>query len=676
MSIALRNLFSLTPPASRRNSLTAVQSNPSVSSVKRTTELSIKIGVGALKRIAALLLSDAITICHIAETKSKATHGVVFRCANQLPYAGRMELSDVSGAFLARAVRTYPKSTPAYQTLERAIFHILKATTINDLLSAIDSLFAIIKPLNQHFISNNDPRVEQTYFRKLLTDTHLILKWEQDLGIGYVDAVGNMLHRLRSEKRLCSSVEVLALYVGYKRMMNGQSAMSSHNSRTARCLGTPGFRFCAQTYMSLTDPGDGHIFGTTRKQDWMRGVIVHVEHLERPGHLPRRECESYRIPSIVDFGRVRLHVGSAAPTTYYVGRMMRDGGNFDQDLIKVVNTVSAAATAAFAAGSAECKVSMDGLTTSQMVTYMRALSAHTTRAPNRQYFSCAFNINNPVCDNMHPYSRDVPRMLTNMMDIGRRGIKIAALGGFDKITWDGASDEYPSKCIIERLGFCNALELVHLAHEAGFVTYFSAGFKMHQIANAVLTGVDAIGIGGAQVLRYMDHETGMHGPYMEENIDEILSHRDTAERSLRGRGVALLCRLDRMYYEGSISETLNRRREKLYTALAEQRHGCIKRAIKKCSAVAELSHDGEAPFTGQARRLIAAERPVLKSFARDNQQWADFVQMILKCVAYGSEQEVYEEYLSPPWSTWRAAYRAAEDTKREHLYLAKALLDL
>ncbi|KAJ3153585.1 hypothetical protein HDU89_000627 [Geranomyces variabilis] len=583
MSIALRNVFSLTPPASRRNSLAAVQhSDSSPSSAKQSTELSIKIGIGALRHIAALLLSDAITVCHIVETNKKAKDGAVFRSANQLPYAGRMEPSDVCGAFLARAVRVYPRATPAYQTLERAIYHTLEATTIEALISAIDSLFAIVQPLDQHFIAKADPPVEQSYFRKIVTDTHLILKWEQNLGIGYFDAVGNMLHCLRSEKRLCSSVEVLALYVGYKRMMNGQSAMSSHNSRTARCLGTSGFRACAQTHMSLTDPGDGHIFGTTRKQEWMTGAIIHVEHLERPGHLARRECESYRISSIVDFGRVRLHVGSAAPTTYYVGRMMRDGGNFDQDLIKVVNTVAASATAAFAAGAAECKVSMDGLTTSQMVTYMRALSAHTMRAPNRQFFSCAFNINTPICDNVHPYSLGMPRTLTNMMDIGRRGIEIAALGGFDKITWDGASDEYPSKCIIERLGFGNALELVHLAHKAGFVTYFSAGFKMHQIADAVLTGVDGIGIGGAQVL------------------------------------------------------------SREHNALAEQGDDYIKRAIKKSSAVAELSHDGEAPFTGQARRLIAAEQPLLKSFAKDNQQRADFVQMILKCIAYGSEQEVYE----------------------------------
>ena len=62
---------------------------------------------------------------------------------------------------------------------------------------------------------------------------------------------------------------------------------------------------------------------------------MHVEHLERPNHLPRENIESYRIPSIIDFARVRLHVGSSAPTTYFVGRAVKDSGNFHEDFLKV-----------------------------------------------------------------------------------------------------------------------------------------------------------------------------------------------------------------------------------------------------------------------------------------------------------------------------------------------------
>lgn len=298
-------------------------------------------------------------------------------------------------------------------------------------------------------------------------------------------------------------------------------------------MGTVGFRQDAQTYVSLTDPGDGHVFGTTRKSRWMKGAIVHVERqyafrfyrelpyslywtdLERPQNLPREAIESYRIPSILDFARVRMHTGAEAPNTYFVGRALKDsrGGEFGHDFIKVVNTISSAATAAFQLGSAECKVAMDGLKASQMVAYMRALAAHTLRN-HRQYFSAAFNLNNPLVDDLQPNPDGTPRIIADQLAIGHRGIDLALLGGFDKCTWDGAADSYPSHCVVLQLGFQNSLELVHRAHSLGLTTYMSAGFKLHNIRDAVLSGVDGIGIGGAQILRYMDSVSGMHGPYV------------------------------------------------------------------------------------------------------------------------------------------------------------------
>ena len=57
--------------------------------------------------------------------------------------------------------------------------------------------------------------------------------------------------------------------------------MESNNIAEAkgafRFLGTVGFRSHSQTYVSLTDPGEGHIFGTTRRSRWMAGAIVHNE---------------------------------------------------------------------------------------------------------------------------------------------------------------------------------------------------------------------------------------------------------------------------------------------------------------------------------------------------------------------------------------------------------------
>ncbi|KAI8917516.1 hypothetical protein DFJ77DRAFT_531000 [Powellomyces hirtus] len=665
---SLRQLFAPTPPASIRSM--SMSSFP----VERGNELSVRMSVGVLKRVAIWILSDCISLCHIAEAKANANHGVMFKSENQLPYAGRMDLDDVCSAFLSRASKVYPKRSDQYKNLEEIIVNIVEASTIHEVISAFGSLIARTRAIDdQHVLTSSDNIVENNYFQRTLTDTHVILAWDSSLGARFTDAVGNMLRKIRSEARLCSAHELLATYLAYHKMATENIQSASNAPDVARFLGTSGFRTDAQTYMSLTDPGDGHISGTTRKTPWLRGVIVHVEHLERPNHLPRSECESYRIPSLLDFARVRLHVGSAAPTTYFVGRMLKDGGNFDHDLIKVVNTVSAAASAAFALGAAECKVAMDGLTTAQMIKYMRALNGNTLRATNRQYFSCAWNLNSTIVDDTPPFSPAIPKMLSTQMAIGRRAIQIAALGGFEKITWDGASDTYPSKCIIEQLGFKNALELVHMAHEAGFVTYFSAGFKFHQIADAVLTGVDGIGIGGAQILRYMDHKTGMHGPYLEENINEILKRRDDAERSLRGQGVKLLCRLDRMYFEGSITATGNKRRIKLYEALAEQRGDDINNLLRKCSAKMDLPQDGETPFIGQARRLINSTSPLLKEYVDDRQQWIDFTHRIMKLVTWGNDMDLYEEYLSHPWATWRAAYRAAESKKSDTFYLAKTI---
>ena len=40
-------------------------------------------------------------------------------------------------------------------------------------------------------------------------------------------------------------------------------------------------------------------------------------------------------------------------------------------------------------------------------------------------------------------------------------------GGFEKVTWDGASDTYPSQCVMYQLTHEEAITLVHEAHERG-----------------------------------------------------------------------------------------------------------------------------------------------------------------------------------------------------------------
>jgi hypothetical protein len=55
-------------------------------------------------------------------------------------------------------------------------------------------------------------------------------------------------------------------------------------------------------------------------------------------------------------------------------------------------------------------------------------------------------LNFPLIDDLILGEDGQPRKLVAQMDIGRRAVELAILGGFEKCTWDGASDTYPSKC--------------------------------------------------------------------------------------------------------------------------------------------------------------------------------------------------------------------------------------
>ena len=376
--------------------------------------------------------------------------------------------------------------------------------------------------------------------------------------------------------------EYLAVHLAYNILKANSSSNYSLNKNFAG-MGTPGFRKYTQTYMSLTDPGPGHIFGTTTKLAWMnRGAIVHVEHLERPKNQCRDEIESYRIPSITNFIFTRFHVSNVTPTTFYLGRIVKDSGTFDNDLLRIVRLFAGCANNAFSMGAAECKLSMDGMTTYETVKFMRALRGEIIKNPY-QILSAAWNLNNPLVDDFNTeentdnaenasYTRKtVSVKYVDKFQIAKQAILFTKIGGFDKITWDGASDTYPSKCIVPyQLALWQACTVVHMAHSVGLLTYFSAGFKLDEIKVAVLAGIDGIGIGGAQILRLMDEKTGYHGPYLQESIDGILFKRDEAANSIYGKSVSLLSRLDTMHFEGSLSAEEDKLRETLFETLIKR----------------------------------------------------------------------------------------------------------
>ena len=107
------------------------------------------------------------------------------------------------------------------------------------------------------------------------------------------------------------------------------------------------------------------------------------------------------------------------------------------------SSTAATTSGIFNLGSAECKIAMEGLTTKQMVEYMQVVKANTLRKPT-QYLSAAFNLNTEMKDDLILGEDGKPRVLKDRMEIGLRGIELAAMGGFDKVTFDGATLVYPS----------------------------------------------------------------------------------------------------------------------------------------------------------------------------------------------------------------------------------------
>ncbi|KAF8688460.1 hypothetical protein RHS03_09451, partial [Rhizoctonia solani] len=428
----------------------------------------------------------------------------------------------------------------------------------------------------------------------------------------------------------------------------------------------------------------GHVFGTTGRAQWLNGAIVHVEHLERPAGTTRAPIESYRIPSMLEFARICLHTGYGAPNTCYIGRLLSDSGDLNYDFVKVVDTVALACTSMFQLGSAECKIAMEGLKASDMVAYMRALRGHTLKN-YRQCLSAAFNLNTPLVDDIHGTYHDKP------IEIARRAIELTVLGGFDKVTWDDASDAYPSTPLLiisnndnGLLSLCEAKELVYKAHSASLLAYFSAEFKEPHIKVAVQSGVDGIGIGGAQVLRNMDRDTGMHGDYMEWRIDGLIELRDTAADHVLGRAAKLLARLDQMYHEGSMNDPELRLRKELY------------RLLHVDDPVAEQI-ETDNPWIARASRLVnrrsdegVESHPLLQMYGGDD--WSTFEKTLtdimkplngldpgsnLNPVTMSVEGDIHSFSISAQWTKRLDAYRKwvkvnASD-KRKHV---KGYVDL
>lgn len=641
----------------RTEPIPVTQSTPDLPSVP---EGVLRIGVCSLKKVVLCLVQSLLLNLYNIQTKLRCKNST-FKSEKELPFTMAANQNTIHEMLQASLEKIFGADETVYSPALSVCFNgIFESSSPHDMLkAAFDACHLCLRAVREWGVENDiivgtvpkEGKYEYLHYSVNNRGNILILNWDSSLlAIGFIDTIVKLAQILRDERRPPTPTEFLAFHVAYYKLSSGEAV----TLKPYKSLGSPGFRPHTQTYMSLTDPGDGHVLGTTRYNEWIKGAIIHVEHLERPRNLPREKIESYRIPSLLSFSKVRLHVGSAAPTTYFVGRRMKDSGNFEEDFLKVVHLTSASASAVFYQGGAECKVAMEGLTTSQAVRYMRALREHVHRNKHKQILSAAWNLNQTVVDD---FEQEVTANLTERIDIAKRAIQITSIGGFDKVTWDGASDTYPSKCIMYQLTFEDALTIVHEAHERGLLTYFSAGFKFGEIKHAVWAGVDGIGIGGAQVLRYMDANTGMHGPYMEENIPEIMRQRDEAANSVRGRGVRLLARLDTMFSEGSISKDENDTRVMLYSALLDKDENEILSQIGKLSRVINMCEENRSPLMGMCCRLVNATQPLLKDHSSNETEWNSFVAYLKKVLDKNDDVLLEEEYDGEPWHTYRRKYK-------------------
>ena len=377
-------------------------------------------------------------------------------------------------------------------------------------------------------------------------------------------------------------------------------------------LGISGMR-PIQTYLFNTDPGEGHIAVTCADLALMRGTCVHVEHIDRDKEFNKEKVEAYRLPAAVNAAKVRLHVGSDAPTTAFIGRPVFESGSFRLDLLKSVHMTASACTAMFINGIADCKIAIERMTVTEAIEFMKAVAGNVIRDRTRQYLSAAFNINTPVLDDrpkVMRFSNGLPVRLTDRMDVARMGIAIARGAGFDKVTWDGASNEVPSRPIIGapdrpgQLSHAQVCQLVHEAHELGLSTYVSAGLEPAHMRDAVLAGLDGVGIGTS--LHFIDPETKLMGALRAEKIAEALTARDEAERSPMGAAAILLARADRLFFERTLPAKLNSARLALFHAVVTRDEKAAAQARSLLADIELVRIAGREPIIEHARRFLRA----------------------------------------------------------------------
>lgn len=445
----------------------------------------------------------------------------------------------------------------------------------------------------------------------------------------FVAAVANMIASVRKESRLLSQDERSAVLAAYRLLDRGVQVPSAFQG-----IGISGFRKY-QTNLSVANPGDGHIQVTCTSSRLLTGTVVHIEHIDRDGERDREKLEPYRLPATINAARVRLHTGAIAPCTAYIGRPVFESGNFKRDLLKTVHMTSSACTSMFMNGISDCKIGIERMTSSEAVEFMRAVAGNVVRDPTRQYLSAAFNVNLPIMEDR----AGTVTQITDRYEIARLGIDLTVAGGFEKVTWDGSSNQEPSIPIVEQLSYEQLIELVHTAHERGLETYISAGLQPPHMRLCTYLGVDGVGIGTS--LHDYNPESGLRGQLKAERVREVLDIRDAAAQEPLGRGATLLARMDRMYFEGTLPISLDEKRNQLFEAMRDRREASVVELVLEIGDIPGAATPKDHPIIEQANRVLmsVAYDPV---GLHQNKDWGEFVKTVEKLVDNRDIAELYE----------------------------------
>lgn len=448
--------------------------------------------------------------------------------------------------------------------------------------------------------------------------------------IAFIAAVSNLLAVSRDEGRTLTTDEHSAVLAAYSLLDRGVQLPTSFKG-----IGIYGLR-PQQTCLSVANPGDGHIQVTCTSVRLLEGTVVHIEHIDRDGIKDRELLEPYRLPAAVNAARVRLHAGAAAPCTAYIGRPVFESRDVKRDLLKSVHMTASACTAMFMNGIADCKIGIERMTATEAVVFMRAVAGNVVRDPTRQYLSAAFNINLPFVDDRDGQATEV----RGKRQIAELSIELVRAGRFDKVTWDGSSNKEPSDPFVTQVSHADLVDLVHRAHEAGLETYISAGMQPVHMRACVHMGVDGVGIGTS--LHDYNASTGLRGQLKAERVREVLDIRDEAALEPMGRGAALLARLDRIFFEGSLPASLDENRLRLHGALRSMDSAAVLSMVESIRLPEALEPGPDHPVLEQARRVLASAGMDTVGSRRNRQEWAGLVSTVQVLLPRRDVAELYE----------------------------------